>query len=89
MFTCRACLGGIVMNSERRHHRIFGAGDAFRTADGVIYRITRAVTVNGVDLIAHEIIRDAAEVECAAVPVEDFANMLAARGAVLIPDPAA
>lgn len=76
------------MNIER-HHRFFGAGDAFRATDGVIYRISRAVTVNGVDLIAFETIRDAGSPEPAAIPVEDFVKMLAAQGAVLIPYPAA
>jgi len=74
------------MNMGLRRHRIFGAGDAFRAADGAVYRITRAVTVNGVDLIVYDTVRGGAPAEPAAIPVEEFANLLSAQGAVLIPE---
>ena len=66
------------------HDRSFGEGHAFRTASGVVYRILRAVSVNGVDLIVYETIDDAAHTESAAMPMEDFTRMLTVQKAVLI-----
>ena len=67
----------------KRQHRTFGEGHAFQTTDGVIYRVKDAVTVNGVDLVVYEIIRGSAKPEPVAKPVQEFARMLEAQGAVL------
>jgi len=80
---------GMNMHTHGHPQRIFGEGHAFQTADGVIYRVKSAVTVNGVDLIVYEAIRGNASPEPAAIPVDDFAKMLTAQGAVLCRDPMA
>jgi hypothetical protein len=47
-------------------------------------RILRSVSVNGVELIVFETIHNAVCTDSTAMPVEDFARMLAAEKAVLI-----
>jgi hypothetical protein len=76
------------MKGVSHQHRIFGEGHAFRTAEGVIYRIKNTVTVNGIDLVVYETVRAAADPEPAAIPVKEFARLLQAQGAVLFSDPA-
>jgi len=74
------------LNAPRKNRRSFDEGHAFQTADGVIYRVVRAVTVNGIDLIVYETICGKAAPESAAIPVKAFAKMLDAQGAVLCRD---
>ena len=66
----------------------FGAGHAFITADGLIYRVTNTVTVNGVDLVVYEVMGGAGA-SPAAVPIAQFVRTLEAAGAVLCRDPLA